>query len=173
MELEDRKGTFDPDPRLTIKASNFSPTDPENVRVNEKEWNLQRWLRYGLEALDIVQQTGEGKFKPSWEHVWFRNESEFMAGSFSFYPQIWLILINRMEKHLRAEIYHSVFEGVNLFDNLMVVNPSQPACYKNVKYATYFVENTDNTKKGCPRHHVTKGLEKGEATYYPRRVLAP
>jgi hypothetical protein len=42
--------------RYTIKASYFSPTDPENVRVNEKEWNLQRWLRYGLEALNMVQK---------------------------------------------------------------------------------------------------------------------
>ena len=125
MEQEERKGTFYPIPRHTIKASNFSPTDPENLQVNEKEWDLQEWLSYGLKALDMVQEGGEGKLKPNWEHVWFRNEAEFMAGSFSYYPQISLILVNRLERRLRAEIYHSVFEGVNLFDNLKVLFESK------------------------------------------------
>jgi hypothetical protein len=87
--------------------------------------------------------------------------------------EIWPIIINQMNEDFKSETYHTVFHGVNLFNNLARIKESNPRLLgkRKRKIATFFVLNPDNM--------LIHKSRRGESTasagnwLYPRNVLHP
>ena len=133
-------------------------------------WSREEWLKYGYDSLDNFDKIMKGELKPSWDLIKFRAEKHFVAGSFTSMREIWLILIQYMNEDFKAEAYHSVFNGVNLYDNLKFIKESNPVKYKRRKIATFYVKNTDNI---IQVESNKKGNTQAGAFQYPRLVLHP
>jgi hypothetical protein len=87
-----------------VQATCYNPLTCKPDPDRAIDMTLQQWQAYGFRAMKIFQATIEGRNVPSWEQVLFRDEKQFISGSFSLNLQVWLILINRMPIEMRAEL---------------------------------------------------------------------
>ena len=103
-------------------------------------WSREEWLIYGQKAIENVEKILSGEIEPNWDLIKFRAERHFIAGSFSTMREIWQIIINKLGQVFQSECYHSVFHGVNLYDNLKRIKSRNAIKIKNRRIATYFVK---------------------------------
>ena len=137
-------------------------------------WDREEWLKYGFEALENFDKIVSGEMEPNWDIVRFRAEKNFVAGSFTTMREVWLLLISKLNEQFQSECYHSIFYGVNLFDNLAMIKESAPRKLKRRKVATFFVKNPDNVIHAKKAKNLVKPAPQNTGTFaYPRMVLYP
>ena len=161
-------GFFEPKSRETVLATNYDPISMQKDEKSGRNWDHDSWLNYGLRALDLFQKTKEGTHEPCWSEVWFREESQFIAGSFSHFHQIWLILIAQMPPENRADLYHTIYTGMCIFNNLSYIRESDPIIHRGTAIGTRFIENPD--------HVYMQGTRVNKCAFkkkYHKKVLHP
>jgi len=154
--------------RSMVAGSCFDPKTGQTAKGKTVEMNPEQWLLYGLKALDTFQKTVSGENEPNWDQVLFREESHFITGAFSLLPQVWVILINAIPAENKAELYHIVHSGLNLFDNLKQIKRRNALFHKGASIKTHFCTNPDNAVKGLQQNQEVQG-----ARVYTRKVLVP
>ena len=160
---------FKPKVREKVTGSWFDPKALDGISPKTPiELSINEWLDYGLRAINRFHETVSGRNIPNWDQVLFRNESQFISGAFSLFPQVWLILINAIPAENKAEIYHIIHSGLNLFDNLKRISREEAVIHKGVAIKTHFCTNPDNAVLGVQNHQKVP-----EARIYPRKVLIP
>jgi len=168
MRAKAKDGSFEPRSRETVEASNYDPKTQAKDPASCIPLNLEQWLTYGFKAVDLYYDVLAGKCSPSWRDVLFRDEQQFIAGSFSLFHQVWLILIAQMPPEDQAELYHTVFTGMSIFDNLKYIRESEPIIHRGTAIGTRFITNPDNETMSRPSRKDAPFCKK-----YHRKVLHP
>jgi hypothetical protein len=168
MRVKAENGFFKAKSRETVEASFYNPQLKARDPSSSIHMTQDEWLKYGLNAIDLFQLALEKRHIPDWKDILFRNEQEFIAGSFSCFHQIWLILISQVAPEDKAELYHTIFTGMSIFDNLKYVREASPITHRREKIGTRFITNPDNIPLARPSKKDSPFTKK-----YHRKVLHP
>ena len=98
----------------------YAPVQAVDFKNRRLQWPRTHndWKAYGFRALRLVREIHEGRRKPTWGLVCYRDETQFRAGTYSAYHEIWLSSICHIpSERYRYILYKLVRDGASLFDN--------------------------------------------------------
>jgi hypothetical protein len=96
--------------------------------TNPLTW--EQWLVDGQRMFELATRALDKDFTPSWDMISFRQESDFYAGLFGDYLQLWLPVLKELEPPFRARAYSVLAQGVDVFENLKQIRYQDPVVFR-------------------------------------------
>ena len=137
------EGGFDNPTRKGVQAVSYN-----GVKF-DYPYYFDEWLEYSFKLWDELHEVSEGRKKPDWNSLRFRDESDYFCNSFQTAIPIWLLAINEIHSEkLKYQAYTRIFNGVDLFETNDFVPPSKPRKNNNsTKVCTVPVKHLEHTQK--------------------------